>query len=79
MARISLLVMEYAEAMSDTPPSVDDELGSRLRAQLDEPQLIELTAVICLENMRSRFNSAVGLPRQGFKDRCDAPQFKERA
>ena len=39
------LVMEYAEAMTATPPTVDDELVKRLRAHLDEAQLVELTAM----------------------------------
>jgi len=70
------LVMEYAEAMTETPPTVDDQLVKKLRAHLDEAQLVELTAIICLENVRSRFNSAIGLTRQGFKDRCEIPSMK---
>jgi alkylhydroperoxidase family enzyme len=70
------LVMEYAEAMTETPPTVDDELVKRLRAHLDEAQFVELTAIIALENLRSRLNSALGLTRQGFKDRCEVPQLK---
>jgi alkylhydroperoxidase family enzyme len=73
------LVMEYAEAMTETPPTVDDELVKRLRDYFDEAQLVELTAIICLENVRSRFNSAVGLTRQGFKERCEIPQSKGHA
>jgi len=46
------------------PPTVDDELVKRLRAYLDEARLVELTAIICLENVRSRFNSAVWLTGQ---------------
>jgi alkylhydroperoxidase family enzyme len=67
------LAMEYAEAMCDTPPTVGDDLVAQLREYLDEAQLVELTAVVCLENMRSRFNSAIGLPPQGFKERCELP------
>src|SRR5262249_35129613 len=48
------LVMAYAEAMTETPPAVDDELVRKLRLHLDEAQLVELTAMICLENVRSR-------------------------
>ncbi len=69
------LVIEYAEAMTETPPTVDDELVKRLRAHFDEAQPVELTAIVCLENVRSRFNSAVGLPRQGFKERCDVQRL----
>jgi hypothetical protein len=31
--------------------------------------------VVCLENVRSRFNSAAGLTGQGFKDRCQLPRL----
>ena len=44
---------------------------------MDEAQLVELTAIICLENVRSRFNSAIGLPRQGFKERCEVPALRQ--
>lgn len=65
------LVLEYAEAMTNTPPDVTDEMAQRLRSELSEAQLIELTAIIAVENLRSRMNSALGLTAQGFKDRCD--------
>jgi alkylhydroperoxidase family enzyme len=52
--------MEYAEAMTETPPAVNDVLVKKLRIHLVEAQSIELTAMICLENVRSRFNSALG-------------------
>ncbi|MEV0280696.1 carboxymuconolactone decarboxylase family protein [Streptomyces sp. NPDC050610] len=64
-------VLEYAEAMTATPPTVDDALFDRLRRRLDEPQLVELTAVIGVENLRARMNSALGIASQGFKDSCD--------
>jgi alkylhydroperoxidase family enzyme len=67
------LVLEYAEAMTDTPPSVTDEMVERLRAQLSDAQLVELTAIVAVENLRSRINSALGLTAQGFKDRCEIP------
>jgi alkylhydroperoxidase family enzyme len=65
------LVLEYAEAMTETPPTVSDDVVARLRGHLDESQFVELTMIVCLENLRSRFNSAVGLARQGFKERCE--------
>ena len=67
------LVLEYAEAMTDTPPSVTDEMVARLSAQLSEAELVELTAIVAVENLRSRINSALGLTAQGFKDRCEIP------
>jgi alkylhydroperoxidase family enzyme len=67
------LVMDYAEAMTATPPEVTDELVDRLSAHLSEAQLVELTAIVAVENLRSRMNSALGLSAQGFKERCEIP------
>ena len=71
--------MEYAEALTDTPPTVDDQLVSRLRSHLNEAQFVELTAIICLENLRSRRNIGFGVTSQGFRARCDFVQPFERA
>jgi len=70
-SRLELLVVAYAEAMTATPPEVTDDLVAELRKQLSEAQLVELTAVIAAENMRSRINSALGLTAQGFMERRD--------
>ncbi len=67
-------VLEYAEAMTATPPTVTDEMVEGLRADLDDAQVIELTAMISVENLRSRSNSALGLTSQGFKSQCELPQ-----
>lgn len=64
-------VMEYAEAMTATPPTVTDELAEHLREALGTAAFVELTAMVALENERSRLNSALGLTSQGFKDRCE--------
>jgi alkylhydroperoxidase family enzyme len=66
-------VMDYAEAATATPPAVTDEMVAGLREQLDDAALVELTMMIAVENQRSRFNSALGLTSQGFKDRCEMP------
>ncbi|QKW10249.1 carboxymuconolactone decarboxylase family protein [Streptomyces sp. NA04227] len=64
-------VMAYAEAMTTTPVTVDDELADRLRTRLGEAAFVDLTAVVAVENMRSRLNLALGLVSQGFKETCD--------
>ena len=66
-------VMAYAEAMTTTPPSVTDEMVAGLRSELDDAELVELTMMVAVENVRSRFNSALGLTSQGFTDRCEIP------
>jgi alkylhydroperoxidase family enzyme len=72
-------VLEYAEAMTATPPTVRDELAERLRDRLGEPAFVELTAMVAVENLRSRINSALGLTSQGFKDSCDLPAAAHQA
>ena len=67
-------VLEYAEAMTATPPDVSDELAETLRTDLGNDAFVELSMIIAVENERSRFNSALGLTSQGFKDRCELPR-----
>lgn len=64
-------VLEYAEAMTVTPMEVTDEMAEALRADLGEDGFVELTMMVAVENERSRFNSALGLTSQGFKDSCE--------
>jgi alkylhydroperoxidase family enzyme len=59
--------------MTDTPPGVTDEMAARLGRHPSEAELVELTAIVAVENLRSRTNSALGLTAQGFKDRCEIP------
>lgn len=66
-------VLEYAEAATVTPPAVTDEMVAGLRRDLDDAALVELTMMIAVENTRSRFNAALGLTSQGFRDRCEVP------
>ncbi|HXH81332.1 MAG TPA: carboxymuconolactone decarboxylase family protein, partial [Candidatus Tectomicrobia bacterium] len=56
----------YAEAMTITGRTVDDALFARVRAHFSEPQVVELTAAVALENFRSKFNVALGIEAQGF-------------
>jgi alkylhydroperoxidase family enzyme len=62
------LVLDYAVAMSRTPVQVPDELFARLRRHFDVPQLVELTHLIALENLRGRFNRALGTGAAGFSE-----------
>lgn len=66
-------VLEYAEAMTDTPPTVTDELSGRLLARLGPAALIELTAFIAFSNMATRNNVALGIESQGFSAACEVP------
>jgi len=59
-------VLDYATAMTQTPADVPDVLVNTLREHLGEDQLLELTHVIALENLRGRFNLALGIEPAGF-------------
>jgi AhpD family alkylhydroperoxidase len=63
-------VMEYAEAISHTPPDVTEELSARLLAQLGAPAMVELTAWIALANVYTRTNATLGIEAQGFSAAC---------
>ena len=66
-------VLEYAEAMSTTPLGVTDDMVAGLVDRLGTEAVVELTQMVALENMRSRFNSAAGLQSQGYSDVCGLP------
>jgi AhpD family alkylhydroperoxidase len=63
-------VMEYAEAMTRTPPTVTDELAARLLAALGPAALVELTTFIALANFATRGNVAMGIESQEFSAAC---------
>lgn len=66
-------VMDYAEAMSETPPRVTDELSGRLLDQIGAAALVELTAWVAFANMAARTNTALGIESQGFSKVCERP------
>jgi alkylhydroperoxidase family enzyme len=66
-------VMEYAEAMTTTPPTVTDELSARLLEQLGTAALVELTVHIAFSNFSTRSNTALGITSQGYSAVCEIP------
>ncbi|SCF63153.1 carboxymuconolactone decarboxylase family protein [Streptomyces sp. Ncost-T10-10d] len=66
-------VLEYAEAMTNTPPTVTDELHASLLDRLGAAAMVELTAYIAFVNMATRNNNANGISSQGFSDACEIP------
>ena len=63
-------VLAYAEAMTETEPTVTDEMVASLRSQLGDAALIELTAVIAFANFTTRPNVALGIESDGFAAAC---------
>lgn len=64
-------VMEYAEAMSSTPPTVTDELSARLLDALGPAALVELTAHVAFSNFATRSNIALGVSSEEYAASCD--------
>ena len=70
-------VMEYAEAMSQTPLRVTDELAARLLEQLGAAAMVELTAYVSLANFYARTNVALGIESDGFAAACGLAPLAE--
>src|ERR1700722_4801896 len=75
-SEVDKLILEYATAVSRTPVEVTDQLFDALRAHFDTPQLVGLTHVINLGNLRARFNLALGIGSSGFSGNqvCALPE-----
>ena len=65
------VALEYAEAVTLRSDAIGEDLMNRLKKQFDEDAVVELTALIAFQNLSSKFNSALGVPPQGF---CQIPQ-----
>jgi alkylhydroperoxidase family enzyme len=69
-------LLRMADALTDTPANVSDELYAELRRHFSEEQLIEFAASAAQENYRARYNRVFdvgsdGLYRKGLR-------FKQR-
>ena len=60
------MALELADAATGLPHDVSDELFARLREHYSDAQIVALSAIIALENFRSRFNRTLRIEAQGF-------------
>jgi alkylhydroperoxidase family enzyme len=65
-SELERVALDYAERITYTGQKVDEALFVRLKKHFSEPQIVELTAAVALENFRSKFNPALGIESQGF-------------
>jgi alkylhydroperoxidase family enzyme len=72
-------VMEYAEAMSHTPPAVTDEMSAHLLTELGADGLLELTARIGFMNLAARTNVPLGIRSEHFSDSCGLQPMANRS
>jgi AhpD family alkylhydroperoxidase len=64
------IALGYAEAVTLRSNAIDDGLIQQLKSHFDDDAIVELTALIGFQNLSSKFNSALGVPPQGF---CRVP------
>jgi alkylhydroperoxidase family enzyme len=57
--------LALAEAMTETPADISDDLFAEVRAHFSEEQIVELTATIALENYRARINRVFLIESEG--------------
>ena len=67
------IALAYAEAVTLRSGEIDESLMARLKEYFDDDAIVELTALIGFQNLSSKFNSALGVPSQGF---CQIPERK---
>ena len=65
--------LAYAEAVSATPPQVDDGVKAQLKRHFTDDAITEMTALIAFQNLSARFNAALDIPAQGL-----CATFKEK-
>jgi len=68
--------LELAERMTHTRKHVTDKFFKRLQRYFTDEELVELAAVIALENFRSKFNPVFAVEANNF---CPLPVVREAA
>lgn len=67
------VALAYAEAVTATPPQVDEALKAALKRHFTDDVITEMTALIAFQNLSARFNAALDIPAQGL-----CATFKEK-
>ena len=62
------MVLEFAEAMTQQPALIPDDLRQRMLIRLSPTQVTELAATVAWENYRGRLNQALGVRPSGFSE-----------
>jgi len=68
--------LELAERMTYTNKRVTDRFFKRLKRHFSDEELVELAAIVALENFRSKFNPVFAVESQGF---CPLPAVQQVA
>lgn len=70
------LALELCERMTYTNKRVTDRFFNRLQKHFTDEELVELAAIVALENFRSKFNPVFAVEAHGF---CPLPAVQNAA
>jgi alkylhydroperoxidase family enzyme len=70
------LALELAERMTYTNKRVTNRFFKRLKRHFTDEELVELAAIVALENFRSKFNPVFAVEAHGF---CPVPAVQQAA
>lgn len=70
------VALAYADAVTATPPHVDDVLKAQMKQHFSDDVISEMTALLAFQNLSARFNAALDIPSQGL---CDSLKGAPRA
>lgn len=70
------VALAYADAVTATPPQVDDALKAQMKHYFSDEAISEMTALLAFQNLSARFNAALDIPSQGL---CDSLKGAPRA
>ena len=70
------LALELCVRMTYTGKRVTDRFFNRLKKSFSEEEMVELAAIVALENFRSKFNPVFAVEAHGF---CPVPAVKQVA
>lgn len=70
------VALAYAEAVTATPPYVNDALKAQMKQHFSDEVITEMTALLAFQNLSARFNAALDIPSQGL---CDSLKGAPRA
>jgi hypothetical protein len=74
-------LMAHSPLLMNAYGGFEMAFDDRLRRRFDEPQIVELTWAAAIENLRARFNWALGIESQGYAEGavCVRPEVRGRS
>jgi alkylhydroperoxidase family enzyme len=65
------LALEYAKLISQTPVAVTDEFMEKVKSEFTEREIVIVSSTAAQVNYWARLLIALGVPPEGFSDKCE--------